>query len=167
MARALKDYAVLGLAVLAGWYAIGSFFPAAPDLEGKAPPLVLTDPEGRPHSLADLEGRPVIVNFWATWCQPCIQEIPEFAAFSREHPEVAVLGVAVDSGSTAEVRAAAQRLGITYTVLLADRATHDRWDLSTLPTTVFIAPDGTIAGSHVGGMSKKMLERECAKVLGE
>ncbi|MFH1466607.1 MAG: TlpA disulfide reductase family protein [Pseudomonadota bacterium] len=167
MPRALKDYAILALAVIAGWYAIATFFPDAPDLEGQAPALSLPDPEGQLHALTDLKGEPVIVNFWATWCPPCVQEIPEFSAFSKDHPEIPVLGVAVDSGSPAEIRAAARRLGISYPVLIADQATYDRWDVSTLPTTVFIAPDGTVAGSHVGGMSREALEKALVEAVGE
>lgn len=165
MPRTLKDYAILGLAVVAGWYAIATFFPSKPDLEGQAPALSLPDIDGQPHSLEDLMGKPVIINFWATWCPPCVQEIPEFSAFSDEHPEIHVLGIAVDSGTPAEIRAAARRLGISYPVLIADQASYDHWDVSTLPTTVFVRPDGTVAGSHVGGMSRARLEQEFAGAM--
>ncbi len=165
MVRAVKDYAFLALAIFAGWYAMTTFFPGKPDLPDQAPSLALEDLEGLPHDLAELRGRPVVINFWATWCPPCVQEIPGFAAFSRSHPDIAVLGVALESGTTAELRAAASKLGIPYPVLVGDRATKSAWDIGTLPTTVFIGPDGRVLGSVVGGMSQERLAAELEKVL--
>jgi thiol-disulfide isomerase/thioredoxin len=163
--RAFKDYAVLALAIFAGWYALQTFFPSQPELPDQAPSMVLDDPHGDPHDLAELRGRPVVLNFWATWCPPCVEEIPGFTAFAAQHPDVAVVGVALESGTAAEVRQAAERLKIGYTVLLGDRQTKRLWDISTLPTTVFIGPDGRVLGSHVGGMSQAKLEAELEAAL--
>lgn len=165
MVRAFKDYAYLALVIFAGWYAWSTFFPSKPDLPDQAPSMILMDPEGLPHDLAEMRGRPVVINFWATWCPPCVHEIPGFTAFAASHPDVAVLGVAVDSGTAAEVRAAAERLKIGYRVLLGDRQTQRTWDISTLPTTVFIGPDGQVLGTHVGGMSQQQLERSLEEAL--
>ena len=68
----------------------------------------LTDTQGRSHRLADYQGRWVVVNFWATWCVPCIQEIPEIAAFARDHPRVVVIGVAMDAENEAKVKTVRQ-----------------------------------------------------------
>jgi thiol-disulfide isomerase/thioredoxin len=165
MIKAIKDYAFLALAIFVGWYALATFFPSKPDLEGLAPSMVLHDPEGEVHDLMDLRGKPVVINFLATWCPPCVEEIPGFAAFSREHPELHVLGVAMESGTAAEIRAAAKKLGIPYTVLLGDRPMRATWDIGTLPTTVFVGADGKVLGSVVGGVSKEKLEAELEKAL--
>lgn len=165
MTTALKDYAILGLAVFAGWYALATFFPSEPDLPDQAPSLVLQTPEGDYSDLAELRGRPVVLNFWATWCPPCVEELPEFTAFAQAHPDVAVLGVALDSGTAAEIRAAADKLGIGYPVLMGDAPTRATWDIGTLPTTVFIGPDGRVLGSHVGGMNRAGIEKELEAAL--
>ena len=57
----------------------------------------IADTTGKHHRLADYKGRWVVLNYWATWCVPCIQEIPEIADFQRAHPEVVVLGIAIDA----------------------------------------------------------------------
>src|SRR5436190_6849439 len=57
----------------------------------------LTDTGGKRHRLSDYPGRPVVLNYWATWCVPCIQEIPEIAEFQRAHPDVVVIGIALDA----------------------------------------------------------------------
>src|SRR5687768_4705491 len=72
----------------------------------------LTDVKGQRHRLDDYKGRWVVVNFWATWCVPCIQEIPEIAAFHREQPRVVVIGVAVDAqDNVAKVKQFAAKTG--------------------------------------------------------
>ena len=167
MVRAIKDYAYLALAIFAGWYALTTFFPDKPDLPDLAPSLVLDDLEGLPNDLADLRGRPVVINFWATWCPPCVQEIPGFASYAQAHPEVAVLGIAIDSGTAAEVRAAVEQLEIPYPVLLGTRQTERTWDIETLPTTVFIGAEGQVLGSFVGGMSEQTLSAELERALAQ
>jgi peroxiredoxin len=118
--------------------------------DGVAPDFDLTTTEGRRMTLAELRGRPVVLNFWAVWCPPCRVELPSFAELSRTHPEVAVLGLAVDSGSAPELEAARRRLDIPYPVLLADQEVIDAYGASALPTTVVLDRDGRIVASWTG-----------------
>src|SRR5947209_1515582 len=82
----------------------------------------LSDTQGGKHRLADYKGRWVVLNFWATWCVPCIQEIPEIAQFHRSHGKVVVIGVAMDAQNPARVKQFAAKLGHDYPLVIADEA---------------------------------------------
>jgi thiol-disulfide isomerase/thioredoxin len=119
----------------------------------------LTDTSGRHHRLADLHGRWVVVNFWATWCVPCIQEIPEIGAFAREHPDVAVIGVATDAEDPAKVKRFAAKLGHTYPLVLSnDAVERELGRPAALPTTKIYDPEGRLVYDRAGRVDRKALE---------
>ena len=157
MRRLLKDYGAIALLVIAVLVLFGRR-PGGPDLHADAPAISVPDLEGGPVELAELAGSPVVLNFWASWCGPCRQEIPEFTAFAKEHPQVQVIGVAVDSGNAAAVEQAAKSFGITYRVAVGDSAIMQRYGVRSLPTTVIIGADGKVKASHVGMLNRKGLE---------
>lgn len=128
----------------------------APDLPDQAPDFTLQSLDGRTFTLSELHGKTVVLDFWAPWCGPCRFEIPWFAEFAQAHPEVVVLGLAVD-GTPAELGAAVKQLGITYPVLRADAATERAYGVTTLPTTVIVGPDGAVKSVHTGIMTKPEL----------
>jgi thiol-disulfide isomerase/thioredoxin len=147
--RVCRDWG-LSLAVVAVlFHMLGSW--RAPDLPEEAPGFVLEDLEGEPVALDSFRGSPVVLNFWATWCGPCRTEIPSFAKFADDNPDIVVLGVAVD-GSPSELKIAAQQLGITYQVLIATPEIKAEYGVSTLPTTVIIDPEGVVSTAHSGMM---------------
>lgn len=156
--RMLKDW---GLAVLiaAAVFLVVGLFNRGPDVPDEAPGFTLRDPAGGEIALADYEGRTLVLNFWASWCGPCRQEIPEFVAFHEAHPEVGMLGVAVDSGDAKDVRRAAKRFGITYDVAMGTKPMVGEYGVSTLPTTVIIGPDGQVRDVTVGVMDHADLLR--------
>lgn len=120
----------------------------------------LTDTQGHRHRLADYRGRWVIVNFWATWCVPCIQEIPEIAAFARAHPDVVVIGVATDAEDAAKVKRFAAKLGHAYPLVLSnDRVEKQLGHPYALPTTRIFDPEGKLAYDRAGRVDRKSLER--------
>ena len=92
-----------------------------------------------------------LLNFWATWCGPCRAEVPGLASFAAAHPDIPMLGIAVD-GDAAKLRATGQDLGITYPILLADGPTKKAYDISTLPTTVVVNAEGQVRAAHAGLM---------------
>ena len=123
----------------------------APSLPEMAPDFELVDTDGGTVRLSDLRGRPVVLNFWATWCGPCRIEIPAFSRYAEAHPDVVVLGVATD-GTASELRAARKKLDIRYPVLVADRETVQAYDVHTLPTTVVVDAEGRVDSAHTGLM---------------
>ena len=119
----------------------------------------LTDTSGKPQRLADFKGRWVVVNFWATWCVPCIQEIPEIAAFAKEHPKVVVIGVAMDAENEAKVKQFARKVGHDYPLVLSDEKVEKQLgDPRALPTTRIYDPTGKVIYDRAGRINKKSLE---------
>lgn len=126
---------------------------------GPALAFDLVDTQGKRHRLADYQGRWVVLNFWATWCVPCLQEIPEIAAFGREHPRVVVIGVAMDAEDVAKVKRFAQKTGHDYPLVLADDGVQKQLgDPRALPTTRIYDPAGKVTYDRVGRVDKRSLE---------
>lgn len=126
----------------------------------EAPTFVLDGPSGEHLDLQTLHGQRVVINFWATWCPPCRDEIPAFSAFHAAHPEVALYGVSVDEGVSGKGLALkAEQLGITYPVLHDARSdVANSFRVQAIPTTVVINADGRIAAAHQGPLSQARLE---------
>jgi thiol-disulfide isomerase/thioredoxin len=119
----------------------------------------LNDTAGKRHRLADYQGRWVVVNFWATWCVPCIQEIPEIAEFARTYPRVTVIGVAMDADNPAKVKQFAQKTGHDFPLVLADEKVEKQLgEPKALPTTRVYDPSGKVVYDRPGRVNVKSLE---------
>jgi len=129
------------------------------DAAGNAPPFTLMSTEGEPVALQELRGKQVVLNFWATWCGPCKAEIPSLNRFAREHPDVVVLGVAVDSGTLPVLKRESAELGIEYPVIRGNAGVQRSYGVRSVPTTFLVAADGSIARSHVGVVTASKLAR--------
>ena len=121
--------------------------------------FVLTDTAGKRHRLADYKGRWVVVNYWATWCVPCIQEIPEIAEFQGAHPEVVVIGIAVDAEDVPKTKAFAKKVGHTYPLVISDERVEKQFKaVKGLPTTRIYDPAGKSVYDKLGRVTRKSLE---------
>jgi len=123
--------------------------------------FTLPDLEGRPIALADYRGKIVIIDFWATWCPPCVFQVPELNEFWQSHRasgEVVVIGVAVDDEGAAVVGPWAEEHGITYTLVLGDEDVAREFGAMGFPTLVIVRPDGSVDSRHVGLVEAEELE---------
>jgi cytochrome c biogenesis protein CcmG/thiol:disulfide interchange protein DsbE len=125
----------------------------------RAPEFTLPDLLGNQISLADHRGRPLVVDFWATWCAPCIRQIPVLNAFQAAHyGEVAVIGISVDTQGIEVVAPFAAEQDIQYPVLIGGESLAQEYGAFGFPSLYVIAPDGTIVSNHVGVVTREELE---------
>lgn len=146
-----KSTAALRVTIVA---ALVPFVPASGAFE-------LTDTAGKPQRLADAKGQWVVVNFWATWCAPCIKEIPDIAAFAKEAGDkVRVIGIALDWDDKSKVIAFAKKVGHTYPLVLGDDKSEKAFGkVKGLPTTIVYDPAGKIAYQKTGTVTRELLSR--------
>ena len=127
-----------------------------------APPLELADLAGRPLDLHGLRGRVVLVNFWATWCAPCLEEIPELAEAWREQRGrcLEIVGVTEDSGGPAEVAEFARRHAIPYPLVVdRDGKAASDWRVPGLPRSYLVDREGRVQRVFDGALSRRKLEQ--------
>ena len=122
--------------------------------------FTLTDADGKSHSLAGYRGKWVIVNFWATWCPPCLEEIPHLVAIKEARKDVEVIGIAMEFQDAKQVIQFADGMFVNYPIVLGDRKVSDSiGQVDGLPTTFIYDPQGKLAERHVGKITRKQIER--------
>ena len=133
---------------------------------GAKPPVAsgdftLPDLTGSPVSLADFRGKTVILDFWATWCPPCIFQVPELNKFWAAHKDagdVMVIGVAVDVEGAEIVSPWAEEQGVAYPLVIGSEEVARDFGAVGFPTLVIVKPDGQIDSLHVGLIESEELE---------
>jgi len=118
--------------------------------------------DGKTHRLSDYRGKWVVVNFWATWCPPCLEEIPELIGFHDKHQEklAVVLGINFEQVDRERLASFVDDQMISYPILLTDGDLITAFGpLQGLPTTIIVSPQGEIAGHYVGGIEAHMIEQ--------
>ncbi|MCH2171148.1 TlpA family protein disulfide reductase [Myxococcota bacterium] len=126
----------------------------------QAPDFKLVDLDGREHTLSAYRGRTVIVDFWATWCAPCVFQVPELNKLwkARSAEGLVVLGVAIDVEGAEVVAPWVEEQGVEYPILLGDEDLAQRFGAYGFPTLVIVRPDGSIDSRHVGLIELSELE---------
>ncbi|OYY94777.1 MAG: thioredoxin [Hydrogenophilales bacterium 28-61-23] len=121
----------------------------------------LVDSNGKTHSLSKYKGKWVLVNFWATWCPPCLEEIPDLVALHESKKNnLVVLGVAMDYRDPKEVLQYTEQMMVTYPIVLGDmKMAAQVGTISGLPTTYLYNPQGKIVAYNVGALTREAVER--------
>jgi thiol-disulfide isomerase/thioredoxin len=129
----------------------------------------LRDMNGVEVNLADFKGKPLMLNFWATWCPPCLEEIPYFVELASKYKEdgLVILGISTDD-TPDQVKPYAGNLKMNYPVLIGldqpdvEKAFGAMW---AIPVTIFVKKDGNICKTHRGTQSKEFFERHVKALL--
>jgi peroxiredoxin len=137
----------------------------APSVGYTAPDFELLNLTGQSTKLGDLRGRPVLINFWATWCSYCLQEMPVIEKYyERYASDLTVLAVEVGD-SADEVRSVVQENGFTFTILRdPDSQVFQKYRLDSFPVTFVLDPKGVVLVKHQGYMSEIKLVEYLNKV---
>jgi peroxiredoxin len=178
-----KKFRILAAALLIGgmiWIGISAALPGgtenpgipAPQTGFLAPEFTLTTLEGETISLAELRGKAVLVNIWASWCIPCRSEMPTMQAVYEDYASRGFTILAVNATNQDSRREAAdfvREYELTFPILLdLDGTVGQLYQVSALPSSFFIRPDGTIQEVVIGGpMAEALLRTRIEKLLAE
>ena len=169
------------LLLVAAW-PLRSAFPQPPTKIDVAPDVAIRARLGQPSpdfklktladtmiALSTLKGRPVVINFWASWCPPCRQEMPLLIAAYREHREQGLEVVAVhltDQEYAKDIRSFAAEFALPFPVALDQKGKiRGKYGLIALPTTVFVGSDGTVRVVNSGPIDGAVLARHLSAIL--
>lgn len=163
-ARALAVLAGLGLLA---WLALRGPAPSGPREGSPAPPLELVDLGGQSASLEQYRGRVVLLDFWASWCGGCIEELPRLKSLhAAYHPlGLELLAPSLDEGGRADIAAFAREQGIPWRVFTMEPERARAYGVLGLPTKYLIGRDGIVARKYVGVPDPQELERDLRSLL--
>jgi peroxiredoxin len=132
-----------------------------------APDFSLTDLSGHPLRLSDYRGKVVILDFWATWCEPCKEEIPHFIEMQNKHSAqgLQILGISMDD-SEPPVRQFQQQFKMNYPVAVGTPHLADQYGgVLGLPITFIIDREGRITSRHIGASNPEVFEKEIQRLF--
>lgn len=131
-----------------------------------APDISLRDMNGDTVKLSDFKGKVIILDFFATWCPPCKEEIPDFIELQKQYGEQGFVMVGVSLTPAADVKPFAERLRVNYTVLIGDDKSNAAYGpIRSIPTTFVIDKEFNIAKKYIGYRSKETFENDIKELL--
>ncbi len=143
--------------------------PAVVQQTAEVPQLELPTVDGGRYDLAAHRGKWVVVNFWATWCAPCLKEMPELSALHAMRQNIEVVGLAYEDIEPADMQAFLKERPVAYPIVILDTFDPPK-DFATprgLPMSYLIAPDGKVAKEFLGPVSAREIEQAIAAAGGK
>ena len=138
------------------WVLIAMLWVSAASAEG----FNFKDTKGKVHRLEDYKGKWVLINFWATWCPPCLEEMPALQQLHETRKDLVVIGIAMEYQDVAYVKQFADDLLVSFPIVLGDRKIAAQiGKVPGLPTTYLYNTEGQIAAHHVGALTREAVER--------
>jgi peroxiredoxin len=155
-----------GLAGAAAQPAVRASLQSAADRK-PAPDFALQDPSGKPVRLSDYRGKVVLLDFWATWCHGCKEEIPWFSDFEKRYGSrgFAVVGISLDEDGWRVVKPFIDTAKVPYRILLGGDPIAKKYSIEAMPDTFLIDRRGRIAASYVGLVDKDNVESNIKLIL--
>lgn len=134
-----------------------------------APDFTLNDASGATVRLTDYRGKVVLLDFWATWCGGCKEEIPWFSKFEKTYggKNFAVVGVSLDDGGWNVVKPFLARANIPYEILLGNDRTAQKYGIKSMPDTFLIDPKGRVAAAYVGVVDRDNIDANIKAILSQ
>ena len=143
----------------------------AGEVKGKvAPDWELNTLDGKPVKLSDYRGKAVLLNFWATWCEPCKIEMPWFVELQKQYgPQgLVIVGIAMEDTKNDAIAALAKEMGVNYTILRGKEAVGEAYGgVEGLPTTFFIGRDGKLVDQSTGLVSRSEIVDHIKEALAQ
>jgi peroxiredoxin len=134
----------------------------------EAPEFALPDLDGKVVKSSDLRGKVVILDFWATWCPPCRQEVPHFVALQSKYRDqgLAIVGLSLDKGGAGDVKPFVEEYNVNYMMLIAnDQTARDYGGITGIPTTFVLDKDGKIVKRFMGFTDPAVFEETIRPLL--
>lgn len=133
-----------------------------------APQITVYDPDGNPVKLSDMQGKPVVLNMWASWCGPCKQEMPDFqAAYEKYDGQLHFMMVnLIGQDKLEDAQALLEQTGYTFPVYYdTDNAAAMNYNTGSIPATFFIDKDGNLVTYAIGAISEAILEQGIGMIM--
>lgn len=134
--------------------------PQVAEIGAPAPKFTLMSIDGQSVESSSLKGHIVVLNFWATWCQPCMTEIPELKELAANNSDIKVVGIALDEAGAGVVKPFVTARGINYPVLIGNEETFQRFNGGGIPYTLLLDRSQRVIKMYRGATTRQKLEQD-------